>query len=168
MRLAEILYGENSFACEFAGNYLFKLWHIPGYDKTLITRRYSRLITKMYITVSFKGDDNDPETQAVVEGSDRTVANMENVCKKLRLNDFKWLKVRFINSYTGGLVQAAIMGGGRFLGRPYTGENCLLPLLKLRATRVSACFLPLLCRPDVASLNSFKSIITRLQASRLA
>lgn len=48
---------------------------------------------------------------------------MEDVCKKLSLNDLKWLKVHYINSYTGGPIQEVFLGGGRFPGKPYTGES---------------------------------------------
>lgn len=163
---AAVLYGENRFTYVFDGHCPMKLWHTIGSDKTILPRRYSRLVTRIRIVVSFKGDDNDPSWQAVMQGFDQTLANMDDVCNKLRLNDLKWLKVYYINSYTGGPVQAIFLGGGRFAGKPYMGENCLLPLLKVRATQVSLPCLATCCQPCVTMWDSLRSTIMRLQPSQ--
>lgn len=163
---ATVLYGENRFTFMFAGNCPIKLWHPIESDKTILPRRYSRLVTKMHVFVSFQGDDNDISWQAVKEGYDQTLANMENLCKKLSVNDLKWLEVNYINSYTGGPHRAAIWGAGRFSGKPYMGENCLLPLMKVRATRVSLPCLATSCQPCLIIRNSSRSTIMALQPSQ--
>ena len=138
---ATVLYGENCFTWEVVGYYPDKLWHDFESEKTVISRRYSRLVTRMHISVSFRGDDYDISGPAIQKAYDQTLANMENVCEKLRLNDLKYLEVYYINSYTGGPYQAAMFGGGNLLGDLYEGQTCLLPLLSVRATQVSPPYL---------------------------
>ena len=143
---AAVLYGENicSFSC--AGRKPEPLWHHPGSKKTYLPRQYSRLITRLHLHIDFKGDDNDPSDRAVMSAFHHTEANVEDACKKLTLNDLKSLTVSFINSYTGGPAMGVFLPG-RFPGRPYVGENCLMPLKKVRAVQVRYHKSPLLVGP---------------------
>lgn len=162
---ATVLYGENCFTWTVVGLYPLELWHGFETEKTVISRRYSRLITRMHISVSFRGDDGDISGPAIQKAHDQTLANMENVCEKLRLNDLKYLEVYYINSYTGGPC-AAMLGGGNLLGNPYEGQTCLLPLLSVRATQVSPPCLATQRRPWVMMSNSSRLIIMPLQPSQ--
>jgi len=132
---AAVLYGENCFEWDMRGDRNRKLWHRDGSAKTCVPRKYSRLITMVRLKVDFRGDDNDPSWQAVMNGFDQTKANLDHACELLTLNDLKVLAVVFHNTYTGG-PDSYPLGGARFPGKPYAGEHCLLPLLKLRANRV--------------------------------
>ncbi len=86
---AAVLYGENCFDWDMRGDRNRKLWHRDGSAKTCVPRKYSRLITMVRLKVDFRGDDNDPSWQAVMNGFDQTKANLDHACELLTLNDLK-------------------------------------------------------------------------------
>ena len=123
---AAILYGENHFVWYLRGDQPRKLWHYDQLMETYISRRYSRLMTKVHLHISFIGDDNDPSAQAVINGYRQLQENIEHACGKLALNDLKQLKISYLNRYLG-----------RFGGQQNAGESCLETLMKLRSIEVS-------------------------------
>ena len=137
---SKVLYGENIWFWSIHGLHTQKLWHFMDHKETQIARRYSRLITHLFLDINFKGDDGDPSISAVYKAFDITKANVDNAATKLRLNDLKVLNVEFTNSYTGGPTMGF---SGRFGNKPYVGTNCLEALKKVRAAKVSypACIL---------------------------
>ena len=132
---AAVLYGENLMEWAINGYYRCKMWHYWPSERTSLPRHYSRLITRVFLDINFNGDDADPSAQAVMNAFNEIQANIEDTCKKLTLNDLKYLNVSFTNSYTGGPLMNGL-GGTRFPGKPYVGQNCLLPLKKVRAVEV--------------------------------
>ena len=132
---AAVLYGENWFTWSIYGMGYVPMWHTLDRLYTPYTplskppecpRHYSRLITKMRLEVSTRGDEHDP-TQA--DAIFWTTMNLQHACKVLSLNDFKILKVDFWN----GLGRRH--GGSARTG--YYGERCLEPLKRCRAEKVS-------------------------------
>ena len=125
-----VLWGMNLFKWSLWGDQSRPMWHPDPYlgssHKTQITRRCSRLITRMHLTVSLKGDENDPYQSKTIYW---TTANLDNACKKLCLNDLEFLMVDFYNGFTGSAF-------GRYQGVRYYGQHCLEPLKKVRAQRV--------------------------------
>ena len=123
---AAVLYGENWFTWSLYGDQYRPMWRWSEAEKIKCPRHYSRLITKMRLLISTKGDENDP-TQA--DAIYLTTTNVKHACKKFAFNDFKILKVDFYNglSYRYG-------GSAR---KGYYGERCLEPLKKCRAENVS-------------------------------
>ncbi|CAF9934081.1 MAG: hypothetical protein ALECFALPRED_005841 [Alectoria fallacina] len=119
---AAVLYGENWFTWSLYGDQYRPMWRWSEAEKIKCPRHYSRLITKMRLLISTKGDENDP-TQA--DAIYLTTTNVKHACKKFAFNDFKILKVDFYNglSYRYG-------GSAR---KGYYGERCLEPLKKCRA-----------------------------------
>lgn len=107
---AAILYGENWFTESFFGIDYQPLWMGPYREKALCPRHYSRLITKLCLVVTTRGDD-------------WTTMNVSHASKTLTLNNLKILKVDFYN--------------GIGFGKGYYGQRCLEPLKKCRAEKVS-------------------------------
>lgn len=135
---ASVLYGENTFKHTLAGFQHIKLWHSYGCEgKTTLSRRYSRLITKVFLYLDLAGDDNDPSMHAVLDAAATLRSNIDGAARKLALNDLRLLKIRFRNAYTGGPLNYFRGDWYRFGGNPFWGQDCLEPLLKTRATRVS-------------------------------
>ena len=113
---AFVLYGENWFRWSLGGVEYTPMWQWREHESAVCPRHYSRLITKMSLTISNDGDGHDP-TDAIWW----TTQNLKHACKVLALNDFKILKVDFYNS-------------AREMSE---GERCLTPLKKCRAEKVS-------------------------------
>ncbi len=133
---APVFWGENYFTWSIYGDKCRPMWHYDLYgekseEKTQVTRKYSRLITRMRIVVNLGGDDNDPTQKDAVY---MTRKNLNDACAKLSLNDLKFLEVRFCNGLTGH-------PSGRFRGVLYYGQTCLEPLKKLRAEKVKGSLL---------------------------
>lgn len=120
---AAVLYGENWFTWSVYGMDWSPMWQDTPSDKKLCPRRYSRLITKMRLSISTCGDANDP-TQG--DALYWTTTNLQSTCKILTLNNFEILLVDFFNAL-----------GYRHGGSGHYGERCLEPLKKCRAKKVS-------------------------------
>ena len=126
---AAVLYGENTFN-----------WYCRS-ARTFLPRRYSRLIKRIQLLITFPGDENGASSQAVVDAFQRLQVNLEYACKELTLNDFTLLSISVRHGYvdrlgyTGRLYwdEAAVTGHFKEL---YAGKGCLMPLMRLRATRV--------------------------------
>ena len=135
---ASVLYGENTFYFMLSGREWIGLWHPYGAKyKTRLSRRYSRLITKVFLDLDLAGSDSDPGIYAVLDAIAILRSNIDEAARKLALNDLTLLKIRFRNAYTGGPLCPFRDGWSRFGGNPFGGQECLMPLLKIRATRVS-------------------------------
>lgn len=121
---AAVLYGENWFTWSLYGmGDEDPMWYWPRSKKFVCHRRYSRLIQKMRIDISTRGDDHDP-TQA--DAIFWTASNLRKACKVLNLNNFKILEVDFYNAL-----------GFKHFGKGYNGQHCLEPLKRCRAEKVS-------------------------------
>ena len=123
---AAVLYGENWFSWSLSGHQYQPMWRFPWVETSLCPRRYTRLITKIHLIVSTRGDENDPYQSDAVFWTTR---NLRSTCKTFTLNDFKILKVDFYNAL-----------GYRYCGsarKGYYGERCLEPLKVCRAEKVS-------------------------------
>ena len=123
---AAVLYGENWFSWSLYGDQYRPMWHFPRCETAVCPRRYSRLITKMHLIVSTRGDDNDPTQSDAIFWTTR---NLRGTCKVFTLNNFKILKVDFYNGlgyWHGGSAR-----------KGYYGERCLEPLKVCRAEKVS-------------------------------
>ncbi|CAD6568189.1 MAG: hypothetical protein ASARMPRED_001447 [Alectoria sarmentosa] len=121
---AAVLYGENWFTWGLYGDQYRPMWRSPEAEKIECPRHYSRLVTKMRLMISTKGDENDPTQSDAIYW---TITNVKHACKKLTLNDFKILKVDFYNAL-----------GYRYGGsarKGYYGESCLEPLKRCRAEK---------------------------------
>ena len=124
---AAILYGENFFSWHLRGDRPRKLWHWGSrLDGTYIPRRYSRLMTKVHLHVTFVGVSSDPSDQAVMNAFYQLQENIAHACGKLALNDLTKLKISYVNVYRR-----------RLEGRRDVGEDCLEILMKLRSSKVS-------------------------------
>lgn len=122
---ATVLYGENWFTWETDGMQYRPMWRWSQSGELLCPRRYSRLITKMRLIISTRGDYHDPSQADAIYW---TTINVNNICKELTLNDFKILKVDFYNAL------GRRHGGSARKG--YYGERCLEPLKKCGAEKV--------------------------------
>ena len=122
---ATVLYGENWFTWETDGMQYRPMWRCDHSDELWCPRRYSRLITKMRLLISTRGDFHDPSQADAIYW---TTINVNSTCKELILNDFKILKVDFYNAL------GCRHGGSARKG--YHGERCLEPLKNCRAEKV--------------------------------
>ena len=91
---AAVLYGENWFPWSLYGDQYRPMWRFPEGERILCPRRYSRLITKMHLIISTRGDENDPTQSDAIFWITRY---LKSTCKAFTLNDFKILKVDFYN-----------------------------------------------------------------------
>ena len=107
---AAVLYGENTFEWSLYGHEYLPMWYLMQDTPTVCPRYYSRLITKLRLDISTRGDDHAPK-------------NIQHACKVLALNDFKTLKVNFYHP------------GSRW--KLWYEERCLKPLKRCRAEKVS-------------------------------
>lgn len=120
---AGVLWGENYFTWSLYGTQKMPMWHMVGQKsstKTSVPRRCSRLITKLNLVVSLRGGDDD---FAQSDAFGWTKSNLKDACEKLCLNDLQLLLVNFYNALPGG-------------GRRYWGQDCLVPLKRVRADKV--------------------------------
>ena len=123
---AAVLYGENWFTWSTYGYEFMPIFHEFQRETTQCPRHYSRLITRVDLSVNVKGAGN---TQTIPEMFFWLTTNLKHACKVLTLSDLKILKVDFYNSL------AWEFGGSAHSG--YFGERCLEPLKKCRAEKVS-------------------------------
>ncbi len=123
---AAVLYGENWFSWSLDGVGYQPMWYFLPLKRTRCPHHYSRLITKICIVISTKGDENDPFQADTLYW---THTNVDDACKKLTLNDLKILTVDF---YSGSRYRN---GGSERMG--HYAERCLEPLKKCRAEKVS-------------------------------
>ena len=137
-----ILYGKNTFHFQLTAERKVKLWHqnFLEVSPTRISRRCSRLITKVRLSINPLGHEFG--FHVIVRPTDTMRINLNHVVSKLALNNLKHLDIHFINRpgfdhpYSAFLQQRGINIDNEF-GPYYYGEECLEPLLKLRATTVS-------------------------------
>ena len=125
---ATVLYGENWFAWNIYGFRYVPMFH-RGMDQchaTLCPRRYSRLITKVSLSVNVRGSEWDQTLAEIFVCIDKS---LEHACKVLSLTDLKILMVNFYNSLS--------WENGRSVPNRYHRERCLEPLKNCRAEKVS-------------------------------
>lgn len=142
-----VLYGENTFHFQLTAERKVKLWHQHFLEEspTRVSRRCSRLITKVHLSIDPLGHEFGFHGIVCATGTMRI--NLNHVVSKLALNDLKLLDIHFINRpgfdhpFSAFLQQRGINIENEF-GPLYYGEECLEPLLKLRATTVSQPALP--------------------------
>ena len=79
---AAVLYGEDWFSWSLDGDGDQPMWHCPWLKTIQCSRHYSRLITKICIIISCKGDEDDPFQTDTLYWTRR---NVEDACKKLTL-----------------------------------------------------------------------------------
>ena len=119
-----VLYGENCFEFTVDGFKGAGLWHFlygPLFQKRgrQVPRKYTRLITKVFLTV-------EPRMWAIDDSLYPLTKSLDVVAEKLIINNLKLLKVTF----------RGFLGIEEEGGRTHD-PKCLVPLLKIRATRVS-------------------------------